>query len=173
MPPSEGHSRHAPKGGRTPHERSPLVSVATDAEETKDKEPARKPDRRGLITLVLVLLSAVMLFVSTTFELDDKHPKATEGLFIMLVTVMWFVSEVLQQHVVHPCGRPILEPRCGALGTAPAGVRWRCRCHGSSSRDLGPGLYALGLVLVHVDLEHGDDPQPPACCASVPRGRAF
>lgn len=100
MPPSEGHSRHAPKGGRTPHERSPLVSVATDAEETKDKEPARKPDRRGLITLVLVLLSAVMLFVSTTFELDDKHPKATEGLFIMLVTVMWFVSEVVPISII-------------------------------------------------------------------------
>ena len=93
MPPSE-------RAQRTPHERSPLVSASNDAEEKKERRSKHAPDYRGLKTLIGVLLTAVLLWVSTTFELDHAHPKATEGLFVMLVTIGWFLSEIVPIPIV-------------------------------------------------------------------------
>ena len=44
---------------------------------------------------LLVVLSAIVLRVSSTFELSSEYTKATEALGVLIVVVMWFLSEVV------------------------------------------------------------------------------
>jgi sodium-dependent dicarboxylate transporter 2/3/5 len=83
-----------------PGEDSPLVP-STEADEDEPKQRANSSNTTALWKLALVAaLSALLMGVSTTFELSSKHPKATEALAVMIVTIVWFMTEIVPISIV-------------------------------------------------------------------------
>eukprot|EP00929_Paragymnodinium_shiwhaense_P073336 TRINITY_DN37342_c0_g1_i1.p1 TRINITY_DN37342_c0_g1~~TRINITY_DN37342_c0_g1_i1.p1 ORF type:complete len:563 (-),score=108.91 TRINITY_DN37342_c0_g1_i1:225-1913(-) len=69
------------------------------SQQLKGGSPAEKEEsRRRLCDVkapIVLLLSAVILLVCQSVELDKVHPKAGSGLAVLLITALWWISEVL------------------------------------------------------------------------------
>ena len=71
--------------------------------------------------------AAVLIGISTTFELSHEHPKATEALAVMIVTIMWFMAEIVPISIVSLM--PLPQPAdCLSTNTSADQMRKYCLC---------------------------------------------
>ena len=90
------------KGASTmPNEDSPLVPAKEAGEDDQKQRVQQKSSSDMLLKIaIFTVLGAVLIGISTTFELSHKHPKATEALAVMIVTVVWFMAEIIPISIV-------------------------------------------------------------------------
>jgi len=90
------------KGASTmPNEDSPLVPAKEAGEDDQKQRVQQKSSSDMLLKIaIFTILGAVLIGISTTFELSHKHPKATEALAVMIVTVVWFMAEIIPISIV-------------------------------------------------------------------------
>ena len=88
-------------GSLVPSEDSPLVPAKEGGEDDQKQRVQQKSSSDMLVKIaIFTILSAVLIGISTTFELSHKHPKATEALAVMIVTVVWFMAEIIPISIV-------------------------------------------------------------------------
>ena len=88
-------------GSSVPSEDSPLVPAKEGGEDDQNQRVQQKSSSDLLVKIaIFTILSAVLIGISTTFELSHKHPKATEALAVMIVTVVWFMAEIVPISIV-------------------------------------------------------------------------
>jgi sodium-dependent dicarboxylate transporter 2/3/5 len=88
-------------GSSVPSEDSPLVPAKEGGEDDQNQRVQQKSSSDLLVKIaIFTILSAVLIGISTTFELSHKHPKATEALAVMIVTVVWFMAEIIPISIV-------------------------------------------------------------------------
>ena len=88
-------------GSFVPSEDSPLVPAKEGGEDDQKQRVQQKSSSDMLVKIaIFTILSAVLIGISTTFELSHKHPKATEALAVMIVTVVWFMAEIIPISIV-------------------------------------------------------------------------
>ena len=88
-------------GGSVPSEDSPLVPAKEGGEDDQEPRVPQKSSSDMLVKIaIFTILGAVLIGISTTFELSHEHPKATEALAVMIVTIMWFMAEIVPISIV-------------------------------------------------------------------------
>ena len=88
-------------GGSVPSEDSPLVPAKEGGEDDQEPRVQQKSSSDMLVKIaIFTILGAVIIGISTTFELSHEHPKATEALAVMIVTIMWFMAEIVPISIV-------------------------------------------------------------------------
>ena len=88
-------------GSLVPSEDSPLVPAKEGGEDDQKQRVQQKSSSDMLVKIaIFTILGAVLIGISTTFELSHKHPKATEALAVMIVTVVWFMAEIIPISIV-------------------------------------------------------------------------
>ena len=84
-----------------PNEDSPLVPERLSDEEEQKRRTQQKSSSDVLVKIAIFTgLAVVLMGISTTFELSHKHPKATEALAVMIVTVVWYMAEIVPIAIV-------------------------------------------------------------------------
>ena len=84
-----------------PSEDSPLVPAKEGGEDDQEPRVQQKSSSDMLVKIaIFTILGAVIIGISTTFELSHEHPKATEALAVMIVTIMWFMAEIVPISIV-------------------------------------------------------------------------
>jgi len=63
---------------------------------TFPSEQLPKGPKGGLMTLIVLVLSALLLLIFLLVPLDaEKYPQASKGLAVMLITALWWVTEIV------------------------------------------------------------------------------